>query len=61
MLEIKKMQDRFGSQSLEYMISEYDRDFLKPAKEANKVPAPPDPQRQLPLKPGATKKIKKHR
>jgi hypothetical protein len=62
MLEIKKMQDRFGSQSLRYMIDEYDRDFLKPPKDSIKrSPEPGDPQGQLPLKESSKKKNKKNR
>jgi hypothetical protein len=44
MLEIEKQQRRFQDRSLKEMLKEYDRNFIKPAKEEKALPNSPYPE-----------------
>jgi hypothetical protein len=44
MLEIEKQKERFPDRSLKEMLTEYDRNFTKPAKEDKPPPRSPYPE-----------------
>jgi hypothetical protein len=44
MLEIERQQERFPDRSLKEMLREYDRNFVKPAKEEKAPPNSPYPE-----------------